>query len=82
LERLEAALVVTRAGERAQAAGWAAALHDLTARRHASWLASLPAPAAARQRLNGIVCRHAPAVTPRDLERLFGWFRPQEQTVP
>ena len=82
MERLEAALVVTRAGEQAQAVGWAATLYDLTAGRHASRLASLPAPAAARERLTGIICRHAPAVTPRDLERLFGWARPPEQTVP
>jgi hypothetical protein len=81
LERLEAALIVTRAGERAQASGWAATLYDLTARRHATWLASLPAPAAARARLTGIVRGHAPAVTPRDLE-LFDWPRLQAQTVP
>jgi hypothetical protein len=82
LERLETALVVTRAGERAQAVGWAATLYDLTVQRHASWLASLPAPAAARRRLTGIVCRYAPAVTPRDLERLFSWPQPRAQTVP
>lgn len=76
LERLEAALVVTRAGERAQASGWAATLYDLTARRHGAWLASLPAPPSARTRLTSTVSRHAPAVTPRDLELLFGWPQP------
>ena len=81
LERLEAALIVTRAGERAQASGWAATLYDLTTRRHAAWLASLPHPQAARERLAGIVRRHAPGATPRDLERLFGRSQPEPHTV-
>ena len=73
LERMEASLIVTRAGERARASGWAATLYDLTARRHAAWLASLPDPPTARERLAGIVRRHAPGATPQDLQRLFGW---------
>src|SRR6266851_4898684 len=44
-------------------------------------LASLPHPEAARESLAGIVRRHAPGATPRDLERLFDWSQPEARTV-
>jgi hypothetical protein len=55
-------------------------LRDLTARRPAAWLPGLPAAAAARARLTGIVCRHARR-SRRDPGRLFDRSRPQAQTL-
>jgi hypothetical protein len=75
LERLQRDLVITRAGEAAQAQGWDAAIFDLVARRFRARLTRLPARDEALALLAAAVLGSAGALSAADLARVLGCAR-------
>lgn len=75
LERLQRALVVTRAGEAAQEHGWDAAVFDLVARRYGDRLRAVPEPEAARRQLVSIVLDATREVSAADVAAVLGLRR-------
>jgi Mn-dependent DtxR family transcriptional regulator len=77
LERLQRELVITRAGEAAQAQGWDAAIFDLIARRFGGRLGRLPARDEALERLAAAVLGCAGVLSAADLAKVLGCSRPE-----
>ncbi len=77
LERLQASLVLTQAGEEAQASGWDANVYDLVERRFPS--RRLPPPDRARRELVELVLRAGGEVSPADVAAVLPLSRRESE---